>query len=347
MGDYAVILAGGGGTRFWPLSRQARPKQVLPLLGGDRSMVARTVERLQPLFAKDDILCVTAREHAELLRGECRLIVEPAGRDTAAAVGLAAALLHARDPRAVFAVLPADHYVDDPGRFQATLRVAFAAAREGALVTIGIPARGPSTSYGYLQRGPREGDVFRVLRFVEKPPAEVAARLLASGDHYWNGGIFVWKAEAVLAEIARQLPVLSAALGRIVAAKDVEKALETEYPALPRVSIDHGIMEKAAARVVMVEAGFQWDDVGSWSAAADRRPQDAQGNTLEGKAVAVETKNTLVYAGDPSHVVATLGLDGFVVVHTPDATLVCPKGRADELKKVVEELRRRGFEKTL
>ncbi len=347
MGDYAVIMAGGGGTRFWPLSRQARPKQVLPLLGGPGSMVARTVERLQPLFAKADIHCITAREHAEMLRGDVlpgNLMVEPTGRDTAAAIGLAAVLLRARDPRAVFAVLPADHYVDDPGRFQATLRSAFAAARSGSLVTIGIPPRGPSESYGYLQRGPREGEAWRVLRFVEKPRADVAARLIASGDHYWNGGIFVWKADAILAEIARQLPGLSAALERIAAAGP--SSLEAEYAALPRISIDHGVMEKAA-RVVMVEAGFEWDDVGSWSAAAERRPKDARGNSFEGQAVAVDTRNTLVYSSDPAHVVAALGLDGFVVVHTPDATLVCPKNRADELKKVVEELRRRGLEKHL
>ena len=352
MGDYAVILAGGGGTRFWPLSRQARPKQVLPLLGGTGSMVARTVDRLQPLFARTDILCVTALEHAELLRGDVvpgNLMVEPCGRDTAAAIGLAAVLLRRRDPQAVFAVLPADHYVDDPGRFQATLRQAFEAARAGSLVTIGIPPRGPSESYGYLQRGPREGGAFRVLRFVEKPKAEVAARLLASGDHYWNGGIFVWKAEAVLAEIARQLPALAAALDRIAAAAGTPRfddLLRAEYAALPRISIDHGVMEKAA-RVVMVEAGFEWDDVGSWSAAADRRPKDAQGNSFEGQVVAVDTKSALVYSSDPAHVVAVLGLDGFVVVHTPDATLVCPKNRADELKKVVEELRRRGLEKHL
>ncbi len=352
MGDYAVIMAGGGGTRFWPLSRQARPKQTLPLLGGSGSMVARTVDRLLPLFAKADILCITALEHAELLRGDVlpgNLLVEPSGRDTAAAIGLAAVLLRARDRRAVFAVLPSDHYVDDPGRFQATLRAAFAAARSGSLVTIGIPARGPSESYGYLQRGPREGEAWQVLRFVEKPKADVAARLLAGGDHYWNGGIFVWTADAILGEIARQLPALGTALDRIGAAAGTprfDEILRSEYAALPRISIDHGVMERAA-RVLMVEAGFAWDDVGSWSAAAERRPKDPEGNTLEGKAVAVDTKNTLIYSSDPAHIVAALGLDGFVVVHTPDATLVCPKGRADELKKVVEELRRRGLEKHL
>jgi mannose-1-phosphate guanylyltransferase len=246
-------------------------------------------------------------------------------------------------------VLPADHYVDDPGRFQATLRTAFAAARKGDLVTVGIRPRGPSTSYGYLQRGPREGDVHRVLKFVEKPKADVAARLVASGDHFWNGGIFVWTAEAILAEIARQLPDLARALDRIGAAAGsprLEAVLEAEYAALPRISIDYGVMEKAA-RVVMVEAGFAWDDVGSWAAAAERRPKDAAGNTLEGACVPVETRDTLVFSTDPGHVVATLGLDGFVVVHTPDATLVCPKNRADELKKVVEELRRTGHGKTL
>lgn len=342
--DYAVILAGGGGTRFWPLSRQARPKQALPILGGSASMVRRTVDRLRPLFPDDRILCVTAREHAELLRPDVPgpLLVEPQGRDTAAAVGLAAAHLHARDPKAVFAVLPADHHVGDPKAFQATLSTAFAAAASGALVTIGIKPRHPSTSYGYLQRGPRDGDAWRVLRFVEKPDLETAKRLLAGGDHYWNGGIFVWKAEAILGEIERQLPALSGALSRI---KD-DRTLEAEYAKLTRISIDYGVMEKAA-RVLMVEAGFDWDDVGSWAAAAARRDKDAQGNTLEGAAAAVESRDTLVVSAEAGHVVAALGLDGFVVVHTKDATLVCPKGRADELKKVVEELKRKGFEKHL
>jgi mannose-1-phosphate guanylyltransferase len=351
---YAVVMAGGGGTRFWPLSRSARPKQTLPILGGSASMVARTVQRLHPLFAAADIFCVTAREHADLLRPDFadapdNVLVEPVGRDTAAAVGLAATLLRARDPEAVFAVLPADHHVDDPLAFQATLKTAFAAATSGALVTIGIKPRHAATAYGYLQRGPREGDAWRVLRFVEKPDAATAARLLAGGDHYWNGGIFVWKADAILAEIARHLPDLARALSRIGQAAGTPRyreALEREYAALPRVSIDYGVMEKAS-RVLMIEAGFEWDDVGSWAAAAGRRARDAQGNTLEGECAAVDTRDTLVWSADPAHVVATLGLEGFVVVHTRDATLVCPKDRADELKKVVEELRRRKLEKYL
>lgn len=342
---FAVVLAGGGGTRFWPLSRQARPKQILPILGGAESMVALTVRRLSPLFGPSHILCVTAREHADLLK-DYPLLVEPQGRDTAAAVGLAAVALRARDPQAVFAVLPADHYVDDPLRFQATLSTAFEAARDGALVTVGIPPRGPSESYGYLQRGPKDGAVWKVLRFREKPNAATAAAFLASGDHYWNAGIFVWRADAILAEIARQLPALSAALERIAASGFRPEVVETEYAALPRISIDFGVMEKAA-RVVMVEAGFEWDDVGSWAAAAARRPRDVDGNTLEGACVPVETKDTLITSSEPGHVVATLGLEGFVVVHTPDATLVCPKGRADELKKVVEELRKKGHGKVL
>ncbi|HEX7896148.1 MAG TPA: mannose-1-phosphate guanylyltransferase [Planctomycetota bacterium] len=348
---YAVVMAGGGGTRFWPLSRSARPKQTLPILGGTVSMVGRTVARLHPLFAPADIFCVTAREHAELLRPDVPtpLIIEPQGRDTAAAVGLAATLLRARDPEAVFAVLPADHHVADALAFQATLKTAFTAAATGALVTIGIKPRHPSTSYGYLQRGPRDGEAWKVLRFREKPDAETAARLIATGDHYWNGGIFVWSAQAILSEIARQLPDLARALSRVGEAAggpDFEKVLEAEYAALPRISIDYGVMEKAS-RVLMVEAGFDWDDVGSWAAAAARRPRDAQGNSLEGACAAVDTTDTLVYSADPSHVIATLGLEGFVVVHTPDATLVCPKDRADELKKVVEELRRRKLEKHL
>jgi len=351
---YAVVLAGGSGTRFWPLSRLRRPKQVLPLLGG-ASLVRQTVERLFPMLEPRQVFCITAREQADLVRRELDLlppdhvIDEPVGRDTAAAVGLAAVFLRWRDPRAMFAVLPADHFVDDPARLQADLRTAFAAAAEGALVTVGIRPRGPSTAYGYLQRGPREGSVHRVLRFREKPDLETAKGYVASGDFLWNAGIFVWSAESILAEIERRLPALAASLKVVESALGTSRlptVLAEEYARLPRISIDYGVMEKAS-RVLMVEAAFAWDDVGSWSAASAHRPRDAAGNTLEGACAAVDTRDSLVLSTDPKHVVAALGLDGFVVVHTPDATLVCPKNRADELKKVVEELRRRGFEKTL
>jgi len=351
---YAVVMAGGSGTRFWPLSRKHQPKQTLPILGG-ATMVRQTVERLFPLFSPREAFVVTAKEHSDLVRRDLDLlppeniIDEPLGRDTAAAVGLAATFLHWRDPEAVFAVLPADHYIDSPDRFQRALEKGARAARSGALVTFGIRPRFPATSYGYLQRGEKKGDVYRVKRFCEKPKVEVAREFVKSGDYYWNGGIFVWEAKTILAAIAKFLPELSASLKEIGAALGTSRlpsTLSREYGKIQRISIDYGVMEKADP-VLMVETDFEWDDVGSWSAAAERRSKDGAGNAVEGRVLAVETKNSLVLSSDPEHLVGVLGLEGFVVVHTPDATLVCPKDRADDLKKLVEEIRAKGHDQHL
>ena len=318
-------------------------------------MVRQSVERLFPLFSPRDTVVVTAREHSEVLRRDLDLlpaeniIDEPMGRDTAAAVGLAARFLHWRDPESAFAVLPADHFIDDPLRFQKALVRGREAARSGGLVTFGIRPRYPATSYGYLQRGEPQGDVYRVRRFCEKPPLEVAREFLRSGDHFWNGGIFVWESRSILGEIERLLPDLSAALKRVEGAMGTSQlpaVLAREYAQLKRVSIDYGVMEKAS-QVLMVETDFEWDDVGSWSAAAERRSKDPQGNALDGPVLAVETKNSLVLSSDPGHLVGVLGLEGFVVVHTPDATLVCPRDRADDLKKLVEQIQSKGLEKHL
>lgn len=351
---YAVVMAGGSGTRFWPLSRRDRPKQTLPILGG-ASMVRQTVDRLFPMFAPADVYVIAGREHGDLVRRDLghlpaeNIIEEPVGRDTAAAVGLAATLLDRRDPDGAFAVLPADHYIDDPAKLHAGLRAAREAARSGALVTFGIRPRGPSTAYGYLNRGPREGTAYRVRRFYEKPRIEAARAFVESGDYFWNSGIFVWESWAILSAIEKLLPALGRNLREIGDALGTPRfpmALARAYSGIERVSIDYGVMEKAE-RVLMVEAPFEWDDVGSWAAAAERRGKDHAGNSLEGKCVSVETKDSLVLSSDPQHLVAVLGLEGYVVVHTADATLVCPKARAGDLKKLVEEIRQKGHEKHL
>jgi len=318
-------------------------------------MVRQTVERLFPLFSARNTFVVTAKEHSDLVRRDLDLLApeniidEPLGRDTAAAIGLAATFLSWQDPEAVFAVLPADHYIDSSERFQRALQRGAEAARSGALVTFGIKPRFAATSYGYLQRGEKQGDVYRVKRFCEKPTVDVARGFLKSGDYYWNGGIFVWEATSILAAIAKFLPELSASLKEIGAALGTSRlpsTLSREYGKIQRISIDYGVMEKADP-VLMVETDFEWDDVGSWSAAAQRRSQDAAGNAVEGKILAVETKNSLVLSSDPQHLVGVLGLEGLVVVHTPDATLVCPKDRADDLKKLVEEIRSKGLDRHL
>lgn len=351
---YAVVMAGGSGTRFWPLSRKHQPKQTLPILGGV-TMVRQTVERLFPLFDPRRIFVVTAREHSDLVRRDLDLlpaeniIDEPQGKDTAAAIGLAATFLQWRDPEAVFAVLPADHYIDSPDRFQKSLARAAEAARSGSFVTFGIKPRYPAQCYGYLHRGEKQGDFYKVRRFCEKPKLGPAQEFVRSGEYYWNGGIFVWQAASILGAIGRFLPALSAGLKQIEGAlgtSSLPSVLSREYGKLERISIDYGVMEKADP-VLMLEADFEWDDVGSWSAAADRRAQDAAGNALEGKVLAVDSKNSLVLSSDPNHLVGVLGLEGFVVVHTPDATLVCPKDRAEDLKKLVEEVRAKGLDRHL
>lgn len=347
-------MAGGSGTRFWPLSRKHKPKQTLPILGG-ATMVRQTVERLFPLFDARQVYVVTAKEHADVVRRDLDLlpqeniIDEPTGRDTAAAIGLAATFLHWRDEHAAFAVLPADHFIDQPLKFQGALARGREAARTGALVTFGIKPRYAATSYGYLQRGEKQDGVWRVKRFCEKPKAEVAQEFLKSGDYYWNGGIFVWEAKTILAAIEKFLPELSASLKSIGAALGTSRlpsTLSKEYGNIKRISIDYGVMEKAE-KVLMVETDFEWDDVGSWSAAADRRAKDGAGNAIEGQVFAVESKNSLVLSSDPNHLVGVLGLEDFVVVHTPDATLVCPKNRADDLKKLVEEIKAKGLDRHL
>ena len=351
---YAVVMAGGSGTRFWPLSRKHRPKQTLPILG-PATMVRQTVERLFPLFEQRQVFVVTAREHADLVRRELdivpqeNIIDEPLGRDTAAAIGLAATFLHWRDPEAVFAVLPADHFIDDALRFQKALSRGCEASRGGALVTFGIKPRYPATCYGYLERGERVGELYRVRKFCEKPKIELAREFVKNGGHFWNGGIFVWQAASILSEIRRCLPELSASLEEIRRALGTSRlpsVLAHEYGKLKRISIDYGVMEKAS-QVLMVEADFEWDDVGSWSAAAERRAKDGGGNAVDGKVLAIDTKDSLVLSSDPEHLVGVLGLEGFVVVHTPDATLVCPKNRSEELKTLIEQIQSRGLDKHL
>jgi mannose-1-phosphate guanylyltransferase len=348
---WAVVMAGGSGTRFWPMSRATAPKQLLPLLG-PVSMIRQTVERLFPLFDPSRVLVVCGRAHADAIRHELptlppeHVIDEPVGRDTAAAVGLAATVLEARDPGATWAMLAADHHVAPVDRFHASLKAAYDAAQSGALVTFGVKPRHPATGYGYLERGERDGAAWKVARFCEKPDLARAKEFVASGRHFWNSGMFVWRSRAVLAEIERLLPDHARELATIRGALGTPAVLAECYPRMPKISIDFGVMEKAT-RVVMVEADFEWDDVGSWRSVAAYRPKDADGNATEGTVATVDTKDAVVVSTEAGHLVATLGLSDVVVVHTKDATLVCPKSRSEDLKKLVDALRAKGLERYL
>ena len=352
---YIVILAGGSGTRFWPLSRAARPKQLISITG-DRTMLQRTVERVLPLKPKRIIIITNtlqAEETEHQIAGyhgtPIDVISEPVGRNTAPAIGLAATIIAAHDPNGIMVVLPADHFIRDENALRETLVASTHAARNGYLVTLGIVPTRPETGYGYIEadmelRG--EGP-FPVMRFVEKPPLEDAVRYLENGNYFWNSGMFLWRADTILAEIGSYLPDLANSLAAISFTDDVwgfsdlNIQIEDIYMNLNSVSIDYGVMERSSkVQVVPVEMG--WSDVGSWSTLPDVVVPDSAGmisiNAVE--QVSIDSSDCLIYTDNK--VVATVGVHGLIIVSTPDALLVCDRERAQDVKKVVEELAKRG-----
>ena len=345
-----VVLAGGSGTRFWPLSRKRHPKQLLPL-AGKQPLLLETVTRLRGLATPRDTLIVCGALHERAIRklmpGVPRqnLLVEPVARNTAAAIGWAALrLLHA-DPNATLAVLPSDHHIADVPSFRALLRDAAAVAQDGTLVTLGITPTGPHTGFGYLRMGPvlagQPGGARRVAAFVEKPSLETAHAYLAAGDYLWNAGIFVFRADAVLGEIRRQLPELAVALAGIEAAIGTRReaaAVARWFPRAPSISIDYGIMENAE-KVAVLPAAFGWSDLGSFDALPEVRRPDAHGNVLEGEVVAIDCADCVVLGRDRP--LAVVGLRHMVVVDSGDALLVVPRSRVQEVRAVVAELERR------
>ncbi len=346
---YAVIMAGGSGTRFWPASRAARPKQLLPLAGGDTSLIAQTVARIAPLVPPERVLIVTSELLAEAtsaaLPGVPRenILAEPMGRNTAPCVGWAAAHVRRRDPDATLMVLPADHHIGAPEAFLGVLRTALDASQAGALVTVGIVPTRPETGYGYIERGEPAGEGVReVARFVEKPTLERAEHFLESGKFLWNSGMFFFRADAVLAEFERQLPDLHSALeGYDAAAREGREAevVKATYGSLESVSFDHGIMEKAA-RILVVPGSFGWSDLGSWTTAYELAEKDAEGNASQADTILVDAQGC--YASAPAHkVVAMVGVRDLVVVDTDDALLIIPRERAQDVRAIVDALKSR------
>lgn len=357
--DFAVILAGGSGTRFWPRSRAARPKQFLAF-GGGAPLLVETFARTRQVAPAGRTWVITAQRHRALA---CELlpevpaaqqIGEPEPRDTAAAVGLAATLVAARDPRATLLVCPADHRIGPPERFAVAARAAQALLAEEPrrLVVFGIAATAAATGYGWIERGAplgaREGlPCFAVERFHEKPDLAGAQRYLASGRCSWNAGIFAFRADAALAELARQQPDLARGLSEIGATAGTprfETTLARVFPTLPRAPFDKAVLENAPARAVVLP-DFEWDDVGSFLALERALPADAAGNVAQGGLLALDARGNVVDAGDG--LVALLGVHDLVVVRTGDVTLVCPKARCEEVKLLLEEARRRGLERLL
>lgn len=348
---YAVIMAGGRGERFWPQSRLHRPKQLLPIVG-DKSMIAQTVDRLAGLVPPERIFIITNQEQRAGTIAACpgvppaQIIGEPVGRDTAAAVGLAVLLVSRLDPRASLALLPADAAIHDGVGFRRALESAFVVAeRASRLVTVGIQPAGPATGYGYIHKGGRDADAaglptFAVRRFVEKPDLERAREYVASGEFLWNAGMFVWSVPTITAAFEKNAAGIWSALKSVSASLDSGKSLDSTlreiYPMIPKISVDYAILEKAD-NVSCVPAVFDWDDVGEWPAIARHDKPDSAGNVLRGDAVVLDGKDNIVIS-EGGHLLAVLGADDLVVVHTPDATMVVPKSRAQDVKKLVQHI---------
>ncbi len=376
---YAVILAGGSGTRFWPLSRETYPKQMLPLMG-EESLLHQTIRRIEGLVPPENIWIVVTEEKARDIQfhlaplgpvaNQIRLLTEPLGRNTAPAIGLAALHLYRYSPESVMIVLPSDHAIPETERFLEAVEWALQGAEEDHLVTFGIKPHRPETGYGYIRVDrssalPLKG-LLKVEAFVEKPDLRTAQTYLSDGRYFWNSGIFVWKTSKILSEIEIHLPSLhrtlkemeafifetdgsaQATLGSFSpsapASSEHHQTLKRLYGTLESISIDYGIMERSR-NILMVPAHFQWSDLGSWSALDDVMEKDEEGNILKGNVIDIGSKNSTIFAGE--RLIATIGLKEMVVVDTPDATLVSPKERVQEVRKIVETLKREGREEHL
>lgn len=359
---YAVIMAGGGGTRLWPVSRKESPKQLLPLLGQE-TLFQSTVKRLENLFPSERILVVTVEEQAREMKQQApdipeeNYLIEPAPRGTASVVGLAAMVLQKRDPNASMAILPSDHFIRNVDLFHYLLKAAFEVAGNGYLVTLGITPTAPATAYGYIQQGrPVEGGykypVYTVVHFKEKPDEQAAQQLLRTGDHSWNSGMFIWRADEILKEIEKQMPALNTVLKKVSSAWGTNKqavVLNDLWHGLKTETVDYGIMEKAERVAVLPAGGLGWSDVGMWSSLFEVLLPDMNGNIATNSSLhlAHETHNTLIYGGSTERLIVTIGVDDMVIVDTGDALLVCKSDQAQKVKEVVEHLKKHRQEKYL
>jgi mannose-1-phosphate guanylyltransferase len=354
---HPVVMAGGSGTRFWPRSRRRRPKQLIRVFG-QGTMIQQTVARLEGEVPPESFLVVTTREQAPEIAAQLpelkpeQIVAEPCGRDTSACIALAAFLVRRKDPEAVMFVLSADHTISPAREFARCLKEAARIAVEHrALVAFGIRPSHPSELYGYIRRGaPLTGwsgalPAFRLAEFKEKPSRAAAEEYLRAGDYYWNSGNFVWRAADILDAFKRFMPELHAALERIepdLGTPRQEAVLERVYPTLPKLSIDYGVMEKAP-NAVLVEAQFQWDDVGAWDSIARHHPADEHGNHVLARHAGIDTRNCIV-VGEEGHLLTTIGVEDLIVVQTRDATLICDRRRAGHVKMLVDMLKAQGLE---
>ena len=348
----AVIMAGGQGTRFWPVSRENSPKQFLTLSGGGQSLIQETVGRLTRFLRPEDIFVICSRQYVaqvlaqfpEMSRNQ--IIEEPVPRSTAPCVGLAACYLRRRFPEEVVAMLPSDHVIKDVAEFELVLKAGAQLAAGEWLVTFGIEPSYPATGYGYLRRGARVGEysgrsAYRVARFTEKPNLAKAKGLLRRGDHYWNSGMFVWTIKGILAQIEACMPELHSALEEIDQCGQEAEKVRQIFSGLESISIDFGVMEKAK-KVAMLPCQLGWSDVGNWKALAEIWPQDEQGLVSNGRHLAIDSRDSILFTSD-GKMVALVGVENIVVVETPDALLVCDRTRTEEVRHVVERLKAKGW----
>lgn len=351
---HTVIMAGGSGTRFWPQSRRALPKQFLTM-GSPRTLIQKTADRCLPLSATERVWVVTGAQYAdETLRQlpwmpADQLLIEPCARNTAPCIGLAAIQLLARDPEAIMLVVPADHLIRPAAEFQAAARHAaeFVSHNPDQLVLFGVPPTSPATGFGYIEQGaavPHHTACYRVAAFREKPDRETAVRYLAAGTFLWNCGIFVWKAQTLLQALAEWQPELHAGLQRLAAVRNSTtwaSTLAEEFPRFPSISIDYAVLEHAA-NVCVMPAPFAWDDVGSWESLARSIPPDATGNTIDGLHCGVETRHCIIRSSS-EHLIATAGVEHLMIVHTPEITLIADRRDEAAVKNLLAEVAHRGL----
>jgi mannose-1-phosphate guanylyltransferase len=357
---YAVIMAGGGGTRLWPISRKKHPKHLLPLLG-EVSLFQDTLKRLEGLIPPEHIYIATTAEQEQELKCQAPLIpvnnflIEPTPRGTASIVGLAATTLLKHDPGAVMSILPSDHFIRNKKIFHDVLRLAVQVARKDFLVTLGIPPSYPSTGYGYIKlkeelTGIVDHPLYRVAQFTEKPDEANARLMITSGDYLWNSGMFIWRADRILSEFKRQMPDLMSALDRIgdpSGNPEQGSRFESEWSQLRSETIDYGIMEHAKNLVVFPSAGMQWSDIGSWDSLFELLQPDKDGNVIVNSLhLPFETHNSLVYS-EGKKLVVTIGVDDLIVVDSDDALLVCHRDQAQQVRQVIERLKKQKKEEYL
>jgi mannose-1-phosphate guanylyltransferase len=341
---HVLILAGGSGERFWPYSRRARPKQLLKLFS-DRTMLEETIARLGKDVPPERVFVLTNREQEAAVRAACaalpaeNIVAEPAKRDTAPAVALGVGLILRRDPQAVMAVLPADHLIKDAAAFRRDLFAgAEAASDSGALLTIGIKPSWACPGFGYIEQGKRISEdpaIYEVKRFREKPNPEMAESFLKQGNFRWNAGMFIWSIPAIMGELTKHAPELAAFVARMRTSADLTALLDSDFPKLPKISVDYAIMEKAA-RVLELEASFDWDDVGSWLAVANYL-ETVDGNASNSPVTAQDAAHNIVFSSAGKHV-ALAGVQDLIVIDTGDALLVCHRREAENIKKLVPRI---------